>query len=861
MKSYIFLFLILAGFTSAFAQDIPPRQETPNYILRNNDFQDKRATPSFENFGKEYFKSHKQLLNSQVKSKKTNSWIPKGPYGTDDLAGIGRVNSMQLHPTDTNTWYICVAQGGLWKTSNAGESWTSISGDLPILRTSYLAIHPNNPDIMYVALGDFAYLGHNLQANENKRNSHYGLGVYKTVNGGQTWSPTGLSFDQTDFEGSLTAKIFIHPNNPDTVIAVGQVGSYLSYDGGASFTKTDSRLFWDLEKHPSKPNTLFASTGYVHSYKLGTAGILKSEDFGATWSSASTPIPASNRAQRIELAVSPSDPNFVYAIACDTLGGFYGFYKSTDEGLSFSTKLDNSYQYNILNNSLDGDPGGQGRYDLAISVDRNDKNKVLIGGINIWQTTDGGSSFHPITYWLLNYYKTSLHGDIQEIVQHPTNSTYFVCHDGGFSRSFNIIEDNVTDLKDNTHTSKTVWTNYTKGLNITSFYRLSINQDNGDEMMAGAQDNSTVYTAGDSIYFNLSGGDGMESVFADETFYRYTSSQNGNINAYSIFSGGFSYEGRISPPSGEYGEWTTPFVLANYQLFIGYSNLHIAEGPYIYNTLTSNIGNIPITALDVQNSDAKRIYFAKRGYSSLDIQNSMFTSSDKGSTWQSISDGLPRTLYPGYIEMNQAKPEQVWVVFPGFNKDNKVFGSINGGTTWTNMTYDLPNVPVNCIVYQEGKSKILYIGTDIGVFYLLPNTTTWVSYNDDLPKVIVSELEIDYTDTSLVAATFGRGLWEIPALNIATDTTDGTDNIIEYNQLDLTLSPNPSFDFLNLSWGLSTRPTSISIIDITGKVIFHTKNIQGSNELKYDVSPLPGGQYFVILKSSTGRGSTSFIKE
>ena len=195
----------------------------------------------------------KEKLSKKGLSKKSKTWTPLGPFGYEQLAGIGRVNDVIFDPNDTAIYYICVAQGGLWKTSNSGNSWTSISGDLPILRTSSLAIHPLNSDTMYVALGDYAYISHNIYANGSKRNSHYGLGVYKTVNGGATWKPTGLSFAQTDFEGSLIQRIIIHPKNPNKLIAVGQQGAYYSDNGGDTWKRTNTGLFWDLEIDPINP--------------------------------------------------------------------------------------------------------------------------------------------------------------------------------------------------------------------------------------------------------------------------------------------------------------------------------------------------------------------------------------------------------------------------------------------------------------------------------------------------------------------------------------------------------------------------------------------------------------------------------
>lgn len=852
----------------AFGQQLPHDevQKLPKCEQRNIDFQSRRAGSSFVNYGKLYYEAEKASHEIKLShAKAENQWTPIGPFGKEDLAGMGRINSMQFHPTDTNTWYICVAQGGLWKTTNAGKSWTSISGDLPILRTSYLSVHPDHPDTMYVALGDFAYLGHNLQANENKRNSHYGIGVYKTTDGGEHWTATGLSFDQTDFEGSLIAKVFIHPTNYDKLIAVGQTGSYTSDDAGKNWSKSHSGLFWDLEQHPNKPDELIASTGYVHSYGIGEAGILRSTDFGKTWQAASTTIPKTQKVQRIQLAYAPSDPTHIYALACDHLGGFYAIYKSTNSGSSYQEVLNSNYEYNILNNSLDDRAGGQGRYDLALTVDRNDKNRILTGGINMWQSTDGGKSFKPVTYWLLNYYDKSMHADIHQIVQHPTNNTYFACHDGGLSRTFKIIPNEVSEMKNDLDAS-TEWVNYTNGLNITSFYRLSVNQSNGSEYMAGAQDNSTVY-GNDTIFFNLTGGDGMEALFHDDAFYRYTSSQNGRVYVFLTAGNDFSWEGELSRPSGELAEWTTPFVGANKKLYILYGNLWTAYGSFhdekltSFNRISGRTYTRPGTALAVEKANGKRIYLAKRGYASDKVDNEVWTSWDEGVNWKQIDQSLPRSLYPSYIEMSQEDPNSVWITFSGFDKDEKVFHSENGGDTWTNITYDLPNIPVNCVVHQNDGSDIIYIGTDLGVYYLMKDSTSWKPYNTGFPKVIVSELEIDTTNKKLVAATFGRGLWEVDHLAY-TPSKDTTNTSVQHiTKPEIVLSPNPVRDVATIHFSDESQAgQSIKIIDIAGREVLETR-LSAELIQEFDVSHLLTGEYFIILQGKTGRSVLRFMKE
>ena len=861
---YVFCVLLLFAEYPVLAQELEIK-DAPAYIQRNQDFQTRRAGEVSVNFGKQYYRSESRLKD-QVKllNKKSDEWTPRGPFGKEQLAGIGRVNSIQFHPTDTNIWYICVAQGGLWKTTNAGESWISVSDDLPISRTSYLAVHPYDPDIMYVALGDYAYLGHNLQANENKRNSHYGLGIYKTVDGGLHWEPTGLSFKQEDFEGSLIAKILINRSDPDQLIAVGQTGSYISLDSGDNWTQTSTKLFWDMEQDPVEDSVIYATTGYVHSYKIGDVAILRSTDFGATWVASNTPIPSTGIVQRVEIAIAPSDNKLIYAIACDTIGGFYGFYKSVNAGASFTEVIDNTYEYNMLGWQFDSEPGGQGRYDLAICVDKNDKDKVLVGGVNMWQTQDGGSTFLPVTYWALNYQGLSLHADIHEIVQHPANNSFFASHDGGISRAFNIIPDQPQDIEQGN--VSTVWANYTNGLNVTSFYRLGVNQSNPAEIMAGAQDNSTVYGDGD-VFYNVSGGDGMEALFNDEAFYRYTSSQNGRIYAYLTFDGEFMWDGTITPPGFELGEWTTPMVSSGGDLYVLYGNLYVVSGSSILTRL-SNFSTIPNysypkigTALAVDKKEAKIMYLAKRGYSSRGITNDIYVTKNYGADWTDIGEGLPRFAYPSYIEMSQREPNKVWISFSGFDSINKVLYSSDFGDNWKDITYDLPNVPVNCITHQNDGSDILYVGTDAGVFYLMKDSTEWGYYSNSLPKVIVSEMEIDTANKTLVAATFGRGLWEVGLIPYIDTTTIGVSKLSESN-IEIDIYPNPGFQYIKLQIAdMNEEHFTMKLVNIQGKVLLKEElhpDLFISKE--YPISGLVPGEYFVIISNKGGRVVKKFIK-
>ena len=168
------------------------------------------------------------MLNNKRKEKDSKSltnWIPVGPnyLPTSPVAtsghGVARINCVAFHPTDPNTFWVGVAQGGIWKTDNSGASWTPLNDGLPILRISDITVDPINPNILYACLGDYEYIGVALATDDRKRHTHYGLGVYKSLDGGLNWFPTGLTTVQTTLDNSLLRRLIIDPNNTNNLLA------------------------------------------------------------------------------------------------------------------------------------------------------------------------------------------------------------------------------------------------------------------------------------------------------------------------------------------------------------------------------------------------------------------------------------------------------------------------------------------------------------------------------------------------------------------------------------------------------------------------------------------------------------------
>jgi photosystem II stability/assembly factor-like uncharacterized protein len=792
----------------------------------------------------------KQLAGTGKNS--SAGWVPVGPVNLPPSPepgsqhGMGRINCVAFHPTDPNTLWVGVAQGGVWKSTDNGTSWTPLTDDLPILRISDIAVDPLRPDTMYISVCDFEYIGFSLKANGRKRNTHYGLGIYKTTDGGNTWNPTGLSFNLADLDGSLIRRVLVNPSSPDDLVAAGVSGVWRSSDGGNTWTKKLDSLIWDMEPDPSNINILYAASGFVNTLKQGTAGILKSTDFGNTWVKLNTGIPGKS-VQRIKLAIAPSDPNYIYALACNTGNGFYGLYRSVNAGSTWSQR---SNSPNILEWDDGGANGGQGTYDLALLVDPSNRNKIYTGGVNMWGSTDGGSTWNGVSHWT-GRYGPSIHADQHYLSYNALSKKIYMANDGGIFYTDTVKMGSWTSANNDTsYKWPTKWTDISSGMQISSFYRIGLSANNTGVFVAGAQDNSTTYKFATG-WFNVVGGDGMEGmVHPDDPNVIYGSSQYGSIDRSDDGGYNFTY---ITPSHGEMAEWTTPIVMHPGKpdtIYAGFGNVWRSFDKGTNWNPISNFANMPgagdpapISALAIAESNPNYIYVAKRVYYSYSQPGEIWKTINGGGNWTKITASLPDSLYFTYLAIDSDDPNTVWITCAGLYPGLKVFKTTNGGSTWTNISYNLPNLPVNCVAHQKGTSdNTIYIGTDAGVFYINDNLTSWQPFSTNLPNVIVSELEIHYLTNKLFAATFGRGVWETD-LPVSTFTK----NISSSAPWNLSAYPDKNAHSLSIEiTGAEAHAGIIEVIDITGKKVFSEPiSLSAGTFRKEIVFNFPSGVYFV----------------
>ncbi len=807
----------------------------------------------------DYINAAVEVAESKQAQERSSSmpsvWTPFGPNVLPNNLtgymenGIGRINCVAFHPTNANTYFVGVAQGGVWKTTNNGTTWTPLTDNLPITRISDISIDPLSPNTMYISVCDFEYIGFGLFLNGRKRHTHYGLGVYKTTDGGNTWAPTGLTYQLTNGDASLIRRVVIHPTNTNSLVACGTDGLYTSNNGGTTWVKKLDSLCWDLQTDPVNPNILYLATGWVMNSNQGNAAIYKSTNFGNTWTMLNTGIPSTGSVQRVKLAVAPNDPNYIYAAAVDNNFGLFGIYKSVNAGANWTYLPPN---LNPLEGGQGTNPGGQGTYDLGFMVNPTNKNLVYIGGVNLWGSTDGAVNFNPISHWTLQYGAT-LHGDIHAINFQPTSGQFFVVSDGGVYRTSNMVISSWT-----TTAWPTVWTNLNNNMQVTSFYRLSSSKGLVERIVAGAQDNASFYYKG-GAWSTIFGGDGMDNYLdplAPSDIFG--SSQYGNFY-YSNDDGNTSF-GLNTNPNSEAAEWVTP-IAADYAhpgvLYIGNENVvQSTDGGANWNPLatiftnTVNNTSTEISVLAVAPSNSLVVYAARRVRYEIPLPGMVFKTTNGGLSFTKITNNLPDSLYYTGIEVDETNPNIAYVCLAQFSAGRKVYMTSNGGTTWTNISYNLPNIPVNCIKQLPG-TKTMMVATDLGVYTLAFGATTWVNNSMGLPNVIISDIEFNVPLNKIYISTFGRGIWET-SYSIFTNLSKQEKVTFNYN-----LFPSINDGKFTLEFDDNSGSKKIDVIDVMGKVVHSSTTTKNKLDMSLDL--MSGAYYVKVITNDEKLSVKKFI--
>ena len=764
--------------------------------------------------------------------KKTNStnWQFAGPLNIG-----GRIVDIEFNPLDPNIVYAGAATGGVLKSTDHGSSWFPVFDDQSNLSIGDIGIDPVNPDNIYVGTGE-ANGGHN---------NFPGGGMFKSTDAGATWNHVGLE------STASIGRVLVNPHNPDIVYAAA-VGSYFkpnpergvykSTDAGTTWGKvffiSDSTGAIDLVMHPDNPDTLFVAMwervrgAYTAHLNGPTSGIFRTYDsFNSEPvelnESNGLPNPAAGNIGRIGLTMFNNDPNILYALYNDGVN-YLGFYRSNNLGETW-TNADST------NAILGGTayPSGFSWYFGQTRVHPEDPDIVYAMDVRMMRSTNGGRE------WDINI-ATTVHVDFHALAFDPNDSDFMITGcDGGI------------------YTSSNGGSSWSLGaeLPVTQFYEIGLDNNNPQRLYGGTQDNGTNRTleGGLDDWEGIYGGDGFYVIvdYSDPQ-YIYAESQRGALGKST--NGGVNFTGATRGiSSNDPKNWSTPVVIDPNnprKLYYGTNKLYrttdrAENWTAISSSLTTNPASSmvgTITTISVAKTDSNYIYV---GTDDGNVQ----ATYDGGATWHLLSEALP-VRWVTRVLVDPTDEQIVYVTLSGLKwrePQPHVFKSTNAGVSWTNISGNLPDAPVNAIAVDLIDHNIIYIGSDVGVFYTRDGVS-WTSLGEGLPIVPVNDMKIHPTENYLAAGTHARGIYKIdlnPITGVEKTENVPTGFILSQNY------PNPFNPSTKIRYRITqTGKVELKIFNAIGeKVSTLVSEIQspGKYEIGFDGKELSSGVYIYTI--------------
>ncbi|MFH1312646.1 MAG: T9SS type A sorting domain-containing protein [Candidatus Eisenbacteria bacterium] len=739
------------------------------------------------------------------------SWFAIGPVNMS-----GRIISIDFHPTNPDIVYVGAASGGLWKSDDGGDTWRTTTDELPTLAVGAICVLPWDPDVVLIGTGEGtgAYPG------------LFGVGILKSVDGGETWSTTGLSYPVS--AGSGTNVIEANPYT-GTILAGTREGLFRSTDDGETWTEEQSTGRWyDVKWKPGDPSRVYAAKGFG----LGNNNVKVSTDDGLTWYKAGTGQPPGDEVGKTKIAVSAADPSVIYANYTSSQNSqSLGVYRSDDNG---ETWVPQNTTLNMVNS--------QGWYNLTLAADPNDINTVIAGGVSLYRSTDGGVNFSKTGEGFILGNETDVHWDHHAIAYEPgSTSNVWVCTDGGVWRS---TDDGAT------------WSSRREGLVTYQFYDICVAQSDPAFMMGGTQDNGIPGRVDpDTWAVSTLLADGMvcsvdpnnaDRIYGEWQFGNHVKSVNGGASWFTIMNG----------ITGS-GSWIAPVDEDQNQP----SRLFTSTSDGIFRTTNGGsswglVGAQTATWISISPVNGDVVW-------TVNSEGVTFTTDD-AETWQNAG---PYGFYAGAETKIHAHPTDVntaFVTFSGYAAGRAhIAMTTDMGASWVDVTGDLRSQPVNTMIVDPLDPIVWYIGTDVGVWSSTNGGMNWVPHEVGLPNAVVLDLEIRRSARKLVAGTHGRGAWEIdipPLSGVDVEVAGGS-------AIHLMLDPpypNPVRDRTLLRFASRhPGPVSLDVYDVRGRLVSHVGDLpSGDGVIRttwWSASDLTGGVYFVTLQAGGEQKSRSIV--
>ncbi len=716
-----------------------------------------------------------------------SSWTPLGPANIG-----GRTRALVIAP-DGRTFYAGGVAGGVWKSTDAGGSWAPTSDLIANIAVGSLAMDPASPSILYAGTGEGYFNIDSVRGN----------GIFKTSNGGATWTQLAST---TTIDFRFVNKIVISPNRSSRLYAATRTGVFRSLDAGATWTQvvfpTITTGCTDLAIRTDWPTDwLLASCG-AGAIIQGTIYLNRDAGGSGGWAPVLGPAQGGEGAMaRTSLAISPSSQNIVYAVAASNLtfgnfafGGLHAVFRSTDGGATWSARVRNtsSTKLNtllltnpIIASGLEcGSPPSayfnQGWYDNVIAVDPVDFNRVWVGGIDLFRSDDGGTSWGLASYWWVSPSSNRyVHADQHAIVFHPgynggTNTIMFVGNDGGLFVTADARAATAKGLSAACQPAfaSMTWSNMNNGYAVTQFYH-GLPYPGGTAYFGGTQDNGTL-RGGDPAGFNWSrllGGDGG-FVAIDPTNTNVLYAENFNLSIQKSTDGGSSFVDATNGITEDFGNFLfiNPFVMDP-----SFSPRLWTGGFYAWRThngaanwaqaSAALCGGGSVSAIAVAPTNSNRVAM---GMSDGCINlTTVGVSANNSTVWAVTQPPGTDTAYNSSLTYDPRDENILYATYSTFGVPH-VWRSTNGGATWTNIDGSgvarIPDVPVHSLVVDPGNTARLFVGTDVGVFSSDDRGATWAVENTGFANVITEALAVENVGATshVFAFTHGRGVWRVP---------------------------------------------------------------------------------------------------
>ena len=699
---------------------------------------------------------HLEKYNHARKTSGTTflSWTSVGPNNLG-----GRVRSVVINPLNPSTIYCGSVSGGVWKTTNAGNYWFPVGDAATNLIIGSMVIDPVDTNTVYAGTGEGFF---NVDALR-------GVGVLKSTDGGATWSVLN-NFSSLPSTGPFYVnKLVIQPDHRGTIFAGMVGGIWRTTDSGLSWTKlsmtTISSTCVDLVMDPTNSGILYAAFGLTL-----TDGVYKTTNAGASWSKLTNGFPpATDKYHRISLAIAPSNPQILYACVADSADGTHSIQKTTNGGaLWITAALRQPYDSLLHQTHL----GNQGWYDNVIAVHPSDPNTVLAGGNDMFISTNGGQNWRMLTFGYTGSNRPFMHVDQHAIVFDPVNySIIYFGNDGGVYKTIDGGA-SVFDLNNN--------------LAITQLYSGAVHPTI-DTYYGGSQDIGIVKSQSIpawSIPFTGDAGATLvdfsvpTTVYSEYVYLDVLKSTNAGANWIRTMSGIPQQGSGLADGSSERSDFIAPIAMdpTNSQHLIAgtYKVYTTTNGGTSWNsTLTDLSGDGPggqgsiggvVSALAISKSAPSTWYagtgFIYSGYGSGTGATStkVWVTTNSGTRWDTISKSPLPNRYVRAIGIDPGNANRAFVCYSGYGTGH-IFRTINKGLTWTDVSANLPDIPVNAIVIDPANTSHYIIGTDIGIFETFDDAADWIQQNSGLANAPVIDLDLR-GDQYLFASTHGRGMFK-----------------------------------------------------------------------------------------------------